>query len=86
MRYVCYSNWCLFIHFLDISFSDAFQISEVVNSMKDLIDYSRETGTGPMGKLYIISPGFTFFMLINLRAAIDFWEGRCGFGWSSPVV
>lgn len=26
------------------------QISEVVNSMKDLIDYSRETGTGPMGK------------------------------------
>ncbi|KZV41761.1 hypothetical protein F511_22572 [Dorcoceras hygrometricum] len=24
------------------------QISEVVNSMKDLIDYSRETGTGPM--------------------------------------
>ncbi|GFY85442.1 SEUSS transcriptional co-regulator [Actinidia rufa] len=25
------------------------QISEVVNSMKDLIDYSRETGTGPMG-------------------------------------
>ena len=29
------------------------QISEVVNSMKDLIDYSRETGTGPMGKLTI---------------------------------
>lgn len=27
------------------------QISEVVNSMKDLIDYSRESGTGPMGKL-----------------------------------
>ena len=26
------------------------QISEVVNSMKDLIDYSRETETGPMGK------------------------------------
>lgn len=26
------------------------QISEVVNSMKDLIDYSRETGTGPMGE------------------------------------
>ena len=25
------------------------QISEVVNSMKDLIDYSREAGTGPMG-------------------------------------
>ncbi|CAJ1971980.1 unnamed protein product [Sphenostylis stenocarpa] len=25
------------------------QISEVVNSMKDLIDYSRETKTGPMG-------------------------------------
>ncbi|KAL5714628.1 hypothetical protein ACHQM5_016562 [Ranunculus cassubicifolius] len=27
------------------------QISEVVNSMKDLIDYSRETGTGPMASL-----------------------------------
>lgn len=26
------------------------QISEVVNSMKDLIDYSRNTKTGPMGK------------------------------------
>ena len=30
-----------------------FQISEVVNSMKDLIDYSRETGIGPMGKFDI---------------------------------
>ena len=29
------------------------QISEVVNSMKDLIDYSRETRTGPMGKSII---------------------------------
>uniref|UniRef100_A0A803LHN1 Uncharacterized protein n=1 Tax=Chenopodium quinoa TaxID=63459 RepID=A0A803LHN1_CHEQI len=27
------------------------QISEVVNSMKDLIDYSRSTGAGPMGKI-----------------------------------
>ncbi|GER34024.1 SEUSS family protein [Striga asiatica] len=27
------------------------QISEVVNSMKDLIDYSRETGSGPMESL-----------------------------------
>uniref|UniRef100_A0A166G698 Transcriptional corepressor SEUSS n=1 Tax=Daucus carota subsp. sativus TaxID=79200 RepID=A0A166G698_DAUCS len=27
------------------------QISEVVNSMKDLIDYSRESGTGPMESL-----------------------------------
>ncbi|PKU70913.1 transcriptional corepressor SEUSS [Dendrobium catenatum] len=27
------------------------QISEVVNSMKDLIDYSRHTGTGPMDSL-----------------------------------
>lgn len=27
------------------------QISEVVNSMKDLIDYSRDTGTGPMASL-----------------------------------
>ncbi|KAJ1384424.1 LIM-domain binding protein/SEUSS [Sesbania bispinosa] len=34
------------------------QISEVVNSMKDLIDYSRETGTGPMGnyRKYIVVP------------------------------
>lgn len=32
-------------------FLGTMQISEVVNSMKDLIDYSRETGTGPMGKL-----------------------------------
>jgi cytochrome b len=29
------------------------QISEVVNSLKDLIDHSRETGTGPMGKLMV---------------------------------
>ncbi|KAK6131505.1 hypothetical protein DH2020_034754 [Rehmannia glutinosa] len=28
-----------------------YEISEVVNSMKDLIDYSRETGTGPMESL-----------------------------------
>ncbi|XP_075481421.1 transcriptional corepressor SEUSS-like [Primulina tabacum] len=40
------------------------QISEVVNSMKDLIDYSRETGTGPMESLAKFprrtnpSPGF----------------------------
>ncbi|XP_073139340.1 transcriptional corepressor SEUSS-like [Henckelia pumila] len=40
------------------------QISEVVNSMKDLIDYSRETGTGPMDSLAKFprrtnpSPGF----------------------------
>lgn len=33
------------------SFFLMLQISEVVNSMKDLIDYSREVGTGPMGKL-----------------------------------
>ncbi|XP_020689987.1 transcriptional corepressor SEUSS-like isoform X1 [Dendrobium catenatum] len=39
------------------------QISEVVHSMKDLIDYSRETGTGPMDSLMkfpkrsSISPG-----------------------------
>lgn len=39
---------------------NSLQISEVVNSMKDLIDYSRETGTGPMGKLilfmFLIAP------------------------------
>lgn len=27
------------------------QISEVVNSMKDLIDFSRQTGKGPIGKI-----------------------------------
>ncbi|KAG5525195.1 hypothetical protein RHGRI_031767 [Rhododendron griersonianum] len=32
-------------------FGVTLQISEVVNSMKDLIDYSRETGTGPMESL-----------------------------------
>ncbi|KAG6508172.1 hypothetical protein ZIOFF_033543 [Zingiber officinale] len=30
------------------------QISEVVNSMKDLIDFSKETGAGPMGKLFVV--------------------------------
>ena len=35
------------------------QISEVVNSMKDLIDYSRESGTGPMGKLSL--PALNFY-------------------------
>lgn len=35
-------------------FGVTLQISEVVNSMKDLIDYSRETGTGPMGKFAIV--------------------------------
>lgn len=38
------------------------QISEVVNSMKDLIDYSRETRTGPMGK-------FCSFMFLLVSAA-----------------
>jgi hypothetical protein len=38
------------------------QISEVVNSMKDLIDYSRETGTGPMGKLMICLLFYSTFM------------------------
>lgn len=33
------------------------QISEVVNSMVDLITYSRETGTGPMGD-------FSFFCVL----------------------
>lgn len=37
------------------NFCFAVQISEVVNSMKDLIDYSRITGTGPMGKLRVMS-------------------------------
>lgn len=36
-----------------LNFTATLQISEVVNSMKDLIDYSRETGAGPMGKLII---------------------------------
>jgi len=41
------------------------QISEVVNSMKDLIDYSRETGTGPMGKL------MTFLLFYNVFVYTD---------------
>ncbi|KAL0326086.1 UNVERIFIED_CONTAM: Transcriptional corepressor SEUSS [Sesamum radiatum] len=36
---------------LRIVFSPDLKISEVVNSMKDLIDYSRETGVGPMESL-----------------------------------
>lgn len=28
------------------------QIAEVVNVMKDLIDYSQQTGKGPIGMLY----------------------------------
>ena len=28
------------------------QIAEVVNVMKDLIDYSQLTGKGPIGKIY----------------------------------
>lgn len=28
------------------------QIAEVVNVMKDLIDYSQQTGKGPIGKIY----------------------------------
>lgn len=41
------------------------QISEVVNSMKDLIDYSRETRTGPMGKLMI------FLLVWNTFVSMD---------------
>lgn len=33
------------------------QIAEVVNCMKDLIDHSRQTGSGPIGAVL-----FTFFM------------------------
>lgn len=36
------------------------QIAEVVNSMKDLIDYSRQTRTGPMGMLFLILLPFFF--------------------------
>lgn len=39
------------------------QIAEVVNVMKDLIDYSQLTGKGPIGKLYtkFLSFGFIVF-------------------------
>lgn len=37
----------LYIHYLTGILE--LQISEVVNSMKDLIDYSRETRMGPIG-------------------------------------
>lgn len=40
---------------MDVLCSWWMQISEVVNSMKDLIDYSRETGTGPMGKFNVLN-------------------------------
>lgn len=40
------------------------QISEVVNSMKDLIDYSRETGTGPMGKLIVYVVDFSYASIV----------------------
>ncbi|XWS44726.1 hypothetical protein CRYUN_Cryun15aG0072200 [Craigia yunnanensis] len=36
---------------LDLTGGFQLQISEVVNSMKDLIDYSQETGMGPMESL-----------------------------------
>lgn len=35
-----------------LMFTVGLQIADVVNIMKDLIDYSGETGNGPMGKLY----------------------------------
>ena len=41
---------------MTVMFYWVLQISEVVNSMKDLIDYSRETGIGPMGKLFSVLP------------------------------
>ena len=47
VEFIC----CLIDFFcLIIICSISLQISKVINSMKDLIDYSRETGTGPMGK------------------------------------
>ena len=38
------------------------QIAEVVNIMKDLIDYSQQTGKGPIGKLYKKIPSFGFIV------------------------
>lgn len=55
-------------HFVLVSLkllSLCFQISEVVNSMKDLIDYSRETGTGPMGKMDVMFLLLLFFSHTN---------------------
>ncbi|KAL8225637.1 hypothetical protein R6Q57_018194 [Mikania cordata] len=45
------------------------QISEVVNSMKDLIDYSRETRTGPMGKCH----KFFYLHLHDAKVPLSFF-------------
>lgn len=54
----------IYTHFL---FLDALQISEVVNSMKDLIDYSKNTRTGPMGELLVIFLSLKFLLVLIIR-------------------
>ncbi len=54
------------------------QISEVVNSMKDLIDYSRETNTGPMGKFDVNFLSLKFYIYIyNHICGILSWLYCC---------
>ena len=45
-QWPCFYHWKI----------EKWQIAEVVNCMKDLIDYSRQTGTGPMGMLWFFFP------------------------------
>jgi cytochrome b len=40
------------------------QIAEVVNCMKDLIDHSRQTGSGPIGAVLLTF--FVPFLLLNV--------------------
>lgn len=59
-------SWCFTIYDFSAAnyFLVSFQISEVVNCMKDLIDYSKETRSGPMGKLRASYPLFNFTLLV----------------------
>lgn len=50
------------------------QISEVVNSMKDLIDFSRDNSVGPIGILLSVNTnrGWVLFMLMYLVLLLVF--------------
>ncbi|KAI0507884.1 hypothetical protein KFK09_014012 [Dendrobium nobile] len=53
------------------------QISEVVNSMKDLIDYSRETDTGPMDSLINFPKGANASTVPNYHQTQQLKEQQC---------
>lgn len=60
------SNCCTSQQFLDDCFLLG-QISEVVNSMKDLIDFCREHKVGPIGKfLFSVFPLFVYSYSFNV--------------------